>query len=52
LYEIQRHISKADLTIVGFRREVVKKQKLAAFEGYEKLGNVLFVNSLTGKEIE
>jgi hypothetical protein len=49
---INKHSEKADLTIVGFRREVVKKQKLAAFEGYEKLGNVLFVNSLTGKEIE
>jgi amino acid transporter len=49
---INKHSEKADLTIVGFRREVVKKQKLVAFEGYKKLGNVLFVNSLTGKEIE
>ena len=49
---INKHSEKADLTIVGFRSEVVKKQKLAAFEGYEKLGNILFVNSLKGKEIE
>ena len=49
---INKHSEKADLTIVGFRSEVVKKQKLAAFEGYEKLENILFVNSLKGKEIE
>ena len=49
---INKHSEKADLTIVGFRSEVVKKQKLVAFEGYEKLGNILFVNSLKGKEIE
>ncbi|MEC8853723.1 MAG: amino acid permease, partial [Bacteroidota bacterium] len=49
---INKYSEKADLTIVGFRSEVVKKQKLAAFEGYEKLGNILFVNSLKGKEIE
>ena len=49
---INKHSEKADLTIIGFRSEVVKKQKLAAFEGYEALGNILFVNSLKGKEIE
>ena len=49
---INKHSEKADLTIIGFRSEVVKKQKLAAFEGYEELGNILFVNSLKGKEIE
>ena len=49
---INKHSEKANLTIIGFRREVVKKQKLAAFEGYEKLGNILFVNSIKGKEIE
>ena len=49
---INKHSKKADLTIIGFRSEVVKKQKLAAFEGYEELGNILFVNSLKGKEIE
>ena len=49
---INKHSEKADLTIVGFRSEIVKKQRLAAFEGYEKLGNILFVNSLKGKEIE
>ncbi len=49
---INKNSKKADLTIIGFRSEVVKKQKLAAFEGYEELGNILFVNSLKGKEIE
>ena len=42
----------SDLTIIGFRSELVKKRKLEIFEGYNGLGNILFVNSIRGKDIE
>ena len=42
----------SDLTIIGFRGELVKKQKLEIFEGYKQIGNILFVNSKDKKDIE
>ena len=42
----------SDLTIIGFRGELVKKQKLDIFEGYNNIGNILFVNSVNKKDIE
>ena len=48
---IDEHSSDSDLTIVGFRGEILKKQKESLFEGYHNLGNVLFVNSQSEKEI-
>ena len=42
----------SDLTIIGFRGELVKKQKLEIFEGYNNIGNILFVNSVNKKDIE
>lgn len=47
---INKHSSKAALTILGFRGEMIKHQKEALFNGYENLGNILFVNSR--KQIE
>ena len=41
----------ADLTIIGFRSESIKKRGLEMFEGYDRLGNILFVNSNSVKEI-
>ncbi|MDB4107951.1 amino acid permease [Bacteroidia bacterium] len=41
----------ADLTIVGFRSEKVKHDGHETFMGYEKVGNVLFVNAQKEKEI-
>lgn len=41
----------ADLTIVGFRFEKVKHDGYEAFMGYDKIGNVLFVNAQQEKEI-
>ncbi|MBR9860463.1 amino acid permease [bacterium] len=41
----------ADLTIVGFRYEKVKHDGKEIFMGYDKVGNVLFVNALKEKEI-
>ena len=48
---INKYSSKADLTIIGFRNEVIKTQQSELFSGYDKLGNTLFVNSLNEKEI-
>jgi solute carrier family 12 sodium/potassium/chloride transporter 2 len=41
----------ADLTIVGFRNELIKAEGVNIFTGYENLGNVLFVSSRAEKEI-
>ena len=49
---INNHSSNSDLTIIGFRGEFVKKQKLDIFEGYDNLGNILFVNSINQKDID
>ena len=35
----------SDLTIIGFRTETVKKNGAAVFNGYDELGNILFVNA-------
>lgn len=48
---INKYSYKADLTIIGFRNEVIKTQQSKLFSGYDKLGNTLFVNSLNEKEI-
>jgi amino acid transporter len=40
----------ADLTVVGFLGEMLRHEKLSLFEGYDEVGNVLWVN--TTKEIE
>ncbi len=41
----------ADLTVVGFRYEKVKHDGHSNFMGYDKIGNVLFVNAQKEKEI-
>ena len=48
---INRKSEDADLTIVGFKAILLKKQKEKLFEEYDKLGNILFVNSISEKEI-
>ncbi len=35
----------ADLIILGFRGETIKQRGIDVFDGYEKLGNTLFVNA-------
>ncbi|MCG8697218.1 MAG: amino acid permease, partial [Bacteroidales bacterium] len=43
----------ADLTIVGFRHEMVKSNGMDVFTGFEdNMGNILFVNSQKEKEIK
>ncbi|MCB0612016.1 MAG: amino acid permease [Lewinellaceae bacterium] len=42
----------ADLTIIGFREEMVKHAGKELFESYQAVGNVLFVNTAEGKNIK
>lgn len=49
---IIEHSSLAGLTIIGFRGELLKHEGGKIFQGYEELGDVLFVNSHSQKEIE
>lgn len=49
---IEERSSKAGLTIVGFRGEMLKHHHEKLFEGYDKLGTLLFVNSVGHKVIE
>ena len=49
---IKERSQNSDLTIIGFRSELVKKRRLEIYEGYNGLGNILFVNSIRGKDID
>ena len=42
----------ADLTIVGFRDEVLRHEGVDTFSGYEEIGNTLFVNAAEQKKIK
>lgn len=42
----------ADLTLLGFHESSLKSKELGLFEGYEGIGNILFVNTLKGKFIK
>lgn len=53
IHTIIREKSKdADLSIIGFRDELVKHEGTALFEGYEGIGNCLFVNAARQKNIK
>jgi len=41
----------ADLTIIGFRTEMLKKEQIDLFIGYSDVSNILFVSSRQQKEI-
>ena len=50
---INEYSADADLTVIGFHESMIKSEKnIAFFEGYDKIGNVLFVNTLTSKFIK
>lgn len=49
---INKYSKSADLTIIGFRTEAIKQFGHEAFEGFEEIGNVLFVNARNEKEIK
>ena len=47
------NISKdADLTILGLRSEMVRHEESDVFKGYEEIGDILFVNTSTRKDIQ
>ncbi len=48
---ISKKSQDADLTIIGFRNEAVKQLGAEVFQGYDTIGNILFVNSNKEKEI-
>lgn len=49
---IDQNSMDADLTIIGFRDKELNDEGLQAFQGYQGLGNILFVNSNKEKEIK
>jgi hypothetical protein len=49
---ISNHSANAGLAIIGFRSEILKHNGAKIFEGFEEMGNILFVNSHSQKEIE
>ena len=49
---INNNSQDADLTIIGFRAEALKRRGVELFEGFEEIGNVLFVNTTQEKEIK
>ncbi len=49
---ISEHSRDADLTILGFREEAVRRMGKEVFEGFDDIGNVLFVNTALEKNIK
>jgi len=49
---INEQSASADFTLIGFDEKILEKQGTTYFEGYDKLGNILFVNSMNKKEIK
>ena len=49
---INKHSEDAGLTLIGVRKERVSHEKEKVFEGYEKLGTILFVHSKGQKEFD
>jgi amino acid transporter len=50
--EINEKSENAGLTIIGFTGELLKFKGKAIFEGYDQIGQILFVNAFERKEIE
>lgn len=49
---IEERSRDADLTILGFREESVKKYGKEVFDKYQSIGNILFVHAADKKEIK
>lgn len=49
---IHEHSSQAGLTILGFREEGIKHREDHLFEGYDPMGNMLFVHSFDEKLLD
>jgi amino acid transporter len=50
--EINQKSENAGLTIIGFTGELLKFKGKTIFEGYDQIGQILFVNASERKEIE
>ncbi len=48
---INAHSADAGLTIIGFHEDSIRNLDTSVFQGYEDIGNVLFVNSYKNKTI-
>ncbi len=48
---INKHSAFAGLTIIGFHSEMIRHEESRVFDGYDELGNILFVHSHSRKEI-
>ena len=48
---INEHSRDADLTIVGFRNELIRHKEADVFHGFDEVGEVLFVNTNKEKQI-
>ncbi len=48
---ISNHSADAGLAIIGFRSETLKHDGPKLFDGFEEMGNILFVNAHSQKEI-
>ena len=49
---INEKSAEAGLTIIGFRGETLKHEKVELFNGYDEIGNILFINANSKKTIE
>jgi hypothetical protein len=49
---IEEYSETAGLTIIGFHSERLRHEGTRIFNGYQKLGNVLFVNAHSQKVIQ
>ncbi|MBT8290010.1 MAG: amino acid permease [Muriicola sp.] len=50
---INKYSVEADLTLIGFHGSMMKSEKaIELFEGYDSIGNILFVNTLVSKFIK
>ena len=49
---INQYSKDADLTILGFRNELVKKKGVEVFDGFDNIGETLFINTNKQKEIK
>ncbi len=43
--------TEADLTLIGFHERHIKSNGIKAFDGFDSIGNILFVNTLNNKFI-
>jgi len=49
---VSEYSQDADMSIIGFRGEAIKQKGSAVFDGYEDIGNVIFVNASGRKVIK